>query len=630
MDPPAHRRRRRRRRRPAEVLTHTSAALAAEADRLLPLLDDPDDEIRHAATCLLGHLPADCASAVLAALRERSRVETSPPALAGVTAAIGRLAPEGGRAWLTRELAADRPAAARAGAAWAIARYGLPWTEEAGSAVVDCWRDGEPVKGPWHWSDSGMLGDIALGVADVRAVAAMLDALLRHGTAGVAARAVAHDRCTAQRSARPALAPLLACAVDHPAPAVRSAAAFAVDDVLAAARLAADSLAARTAAQTDALADEESTGAVFVRHALDALIRIDDPRCRICSPPRSPTAASPCSTCSTNAAWPTTPPCSPPSAAVLEAGPDPSDPWSHQEHHNELVELSLLLRHWGEAAADAVDDLLPLVEDGQHWAVPALAAMGERARAAVPALRRAFEAPASPDHVRADCAAALATLTGDTTPLEQCLARLVADGSADAAARLVHQHDLDVEPLLPALRALAGGRAADTDRVAARLLHETTGETAVPLRAAAHTLERGRIARAVAEAADLAGRLGEAVRGLVPRLRALLGDPHAGHPAALALRRITGEAGPLLDECRARLEQERKGTREWLAEPEWLAETLRELGADAAGLPSALRALAEGDHALALGGTWGAQVRDDERKRDRLRRLLAAHAASAR
>src|SRR5690606_32497163 len=141
--------------------------------------------------------------------------------------------------------------------------------------VVDCWRDGEPVKGPWHWSDSGMLGDIALGVADVRAVAAMRDALLRHGTDGVAAT---HGRCIAQRSARPALAPLLACAVDHPAPAVRSAAAFAVDDVFAAARLAADSLAARTAAQTDALADEESTGAVFVRHALDALIRIADPR----------------------------------------------------------------------------------------------------------------------------------------------------------------------------------------------------------------------------------------------------------------------------------------------------------------------------------------------------------------
>lgn len=36
---------------PDEVLTHTGAALVAEADRLLPLLDDPDDEIRHAATC---------------------------------------------------------------------------------------------------------------------------------------------------------------------------------------------------------------------------------------------------------------------------------------------------------------------------------------------------------------------------------------------------------------------------------------------------------------------------------------------------------------------------------------------------------------------------------------------------
>src|SRR5690606_41828759 len=103
----------------------------------------------------------------------------------------------------------------------------------------------------------------------------MLDALLRHGTAGVAAT---HGRCIAQRSARPALAPLLACAVDHPAPAVRSAAAFAVDDVFAAARLAADSLAARTAAQTDALADEAPTGAPFAPHALDPLIRSHAPR----------------------------------------------------------------------------------------------------------------------------------------------------------------------------------------------------------------------------------------------------------------------------------------------------------------------------------------------------------------
>jgi hypothetical protein len=119
----------------------------------------------------------------------------------------------------------------------------------------------------------------------------------------------------------------------------------------------------------------------------------------------------------------------------------------------------------------------------------------------------------------------------------------------------------------------------------------------------------------VADEAELAGLIGPPAAPLVPRLRELLDDRHDTHAAALAIRRVTGEAQPLLDAIGQRLE--------WVGPGVWLVESLRELGADAAPLLPALRALAEGDAAMPGGGIHGRRVRQDDEDRERLLAVLA-------
>ncbi|MFG2018342.1 hypothetical protein [Actinomadura geliboluensis] len=71
-------------------------------------------------------------------------------------------------------------------------------------------------------------------------------------------------------------------------------------------------------------------------------------------------------------------------------------------------------------------------------------------------------------------------------------------------------------------------------------------------------------------AARLAGRLGAEAAALVPALRAMDDDVTFHYPAALAIREITGESGPLVDAVARRLLEHGAGP--------WLTEAARELG----------------------------------------------------
>ncbi|MGP4101579.1 hypothetical protein ACTWPW_44460, partial [Nonomuraea sp. KM90] len=265
-----------------EVLEDVSAALARETGRLLPLLDDPDAELRHAATYLLGNLPRESAAEVMPALRARRSRESSPYVLAGLLAAAARLDPPESAAWLTAELTPDRPsaggddgrplegrwaggaaeaaldgpspvrngestpdqrAALRAGALWAIADAGLPWPDTTSELLVGYWSNGEqPLKG-WVWSGDPF-GEIVSHLGGL-AFTEVCAALLERGTAEAARAAVdaAYDRGARSRSARAELAPLLAAAVSHPDLTVRTAAVAAVRDLSAAAPATVDILA---------------------------------------------------------------------------------------------------------------------------------------------------------------------------------------------------------------------------------------------------------------------------------------------------------------------------------------------------------------------------------------------------
>ncbi|MER7541791.1 hypothetical protein ABTW95_02145 [Spirillospora sp. NPDC127506] len=611
-----------------EVLADVGAVLAREAPRLLSLLDDVDAEIRHCATYLLGHLPCSCAAEVVPALRARRAEERSPRVAAGLLAAAGRLDPRGSAAWLAEE-AAGRSAAVRAGALWAIAANDLPWPDAAPHALARCWAEGEPLKG-WAWADDPF-GDIAARL-DAASFSAVAGTLLDRGSADSARTAVnaAYDRCVRSRSAHAESVPLPAAAIRHPDSGVRFAAMTAIRDVREAAVASADSLAALAAAPPR---NDDSLEARVSRSALETLIDLGDPRWR--EPFIAALGAGAVDSDILGLLADSGVPADPGLLAAvrerlatvpLEEAPDEGGYDAHlgrMRRHNEVNALTRLLRHWGPAAADAVPELLRLVpyDDGVPydgwWATRALAAIGPAASAAVPGLTLVRDDPDASWRRRLGCAQTLAAITGDTAQLTARIAEAAAEGEAVLAAEAALKHGLPLDGPLPALRDVAtaagGDGASDVRRRldAARLLLRA-GETEAPLRAIAEVHDGGRTLMGTVE---LAGLLGPDAASFVPRLRQMLGGRFGYLPAALAIRRITGEAAPLVD-----------AVRRWLASmgagPQ-VVEALRELGADAAPLLPGLRELVDGDDAVPGVGAYGRQVRGDEEQRRELAAVLA-------
>ncbi|MGP4022395.1 hypothetical protein [Actinomadura sp. 3N407] len=612
-----------------QVLADVGAALARETGLLLPLLDDPDTGIRHHATYVLGHLPRDRAAEAVPALRARRRRERSPRVLAGLLAAAGRLDPPGSAAWLADEVAGRSPAV-RAGALWAIAANGLPWSDAASDAVVQCWMRGEPLKG-WVWADDPF-GDITARI-DGASFSALARTLFDQGTADSARTAIdaAYHRCVRSRPARAESAALLAAGVRHPDIGVRVTAATAIRDVSEAAAASVESLAQQVADPPPAaFEDVDSLEARVFGAALETLIALGDPRWR--TPFMTALIAGGITADALNLLIDTGVTADPELlaavrrrlAALPPEGPEESG--GHAAHlgrmrwHNEVNGLTRLLHRWGADAAGAVPELVALVPSDRWWTVRALAAIGPAASAAVPVLTLVRDDPEAPCERRLDCARALAAITGDAGQLSACIAEAVAGGEPLPAARTAVEHELPLDDLLPALRDVAATPGGDDPsavrrRIEAARLLLRAGETAAPLRAAADALDSGRY---TADAAELAGLIGPAAADLVPRLRNLLAGRRDRAAAALAIRRVTGEAAPLVEAVRSRLAYPGAGP--------WLVEPLRELGADAAPLLPELRELAHGDAAIPGVGVYGRQVRQDEEER---RRLLAALAELA-
>ena len=588
-------------------LAAVRAALDLQAPRLLPLLEDPDPEVRGAAAYAVGQSPGTAGPA-LARLRQRWAVEREPMARASLLLAAARLDPAGSQDWLLRAL--EEPAApVQAAAALAIVWAGLPWPERATAAVVEAFADGDPLEeahGLWDLTDT--LCELLESFDDVAGVpAAVLEALARAPSSearATAAHAVGWLN-QLRRSAPPRLVPLLGPLLADDSETVQRAAATTVRAAGAAARLVADELAALAARDPFPEGTDRRDAAA---EALCALIAIGDPRWR------APLLA----------AWRNRWPTYDAAEALADAGvaADPellaavrqrlrSVAGHSRAASNERAELIWLLGCWGPAAAPAVPELLAALEDGWGTAARALAAIGPGAVPALPALRAAAS--------RGDEAAGSAVwrLAGDPGPLLAAVGQAIQDGLRwpDPIDRLLELGD-QARPLLAALGRFLTGTAAFTypgrgvQVAAARVVWRLTGDPDAVLPTVRAVLAAGK--ESAAAAARLVPELGPAGRELVPELRQVLADPRdaeARLAAARALWRLGADPAELVDPLLAAVADGWGGG-------ELAVDLLVELGATTAR--PRLRELASQDLRVVTSGIEGQIIPRDERLVDRL------------
>ncbi|GIJ46243.1 hypothetical protein Val02_31290 [Virgisporangium aliadipatigenens] len=344
------------------------AAVEAEVDRLTPLLEEADAEVRDGVAFALSQCPKS-KRRTLPRLRARFAVEPEPQLRARLLAAVQ---------WLDRKtplvaesLGADRHPAVRAAAALILARSDQPWNEPATLAVREAWDGGEPLSSCWWWGwRSSPLQELIAGLGDKGADgAAVLGMLLASSADPVREQAAAATvlLVRAERRAREPLVPMLTRALADGSAQVRRDAARALSEAGAAARPAADALAQE---------------AVLAPAGLGALVRFDDPR------------------------WPAL------AAARLRTGADVERTLealyeAHIPFDREVMDAITatdpqtwhrwgiyLLASWGADAAPAVPQLRDLLDTNLGaWALDALTAIGPAASEILPRLRAALDGP---------------------------------------------------------------------------------------------------------------------------------------------------------------------------------------------------------------------------------------------
>lgn len=528
---------------PAEAygteVAEVRAAVTAEVPRLLPLLADPDPEVRENAAYLLAHCP-DMAEPVVADLRDRLAIEDVPLVRASLLAALGQLDPTGCAGLLSAAVGDSHPAA-RAAAALAIASAGLPWPGHATAGVISAYRDKDPLRG-WVWAASASLAQLLERFDDVGDVpAAVLGALVRAPSAQVrakAAGAVSHLN-RMRRSAPARLVPLLAPLLADDDQTVRLAAAGAVRGAGSAGALVADELAVLAAACPFREESDRRDPAV---EALRTLIQLGDPRWR------EPLLA----------AWRTGRAPYDAGQLLSEAGVtfDPELLAAVRERlvrvegesmlaYNERALLVWLLGCWGAAAAPAIPELVVALEHGWGTAPRALTAIGPAAAAARPALR------AVAGQGRVDAALAVWRLAHEPDPLLHAVGQAMDHDSfcASAIDQLLELGE-HARPLLGSLRRFLTGTPARTlpareaQMAAARVVWRLTADPDTGLPTVRAVLAAGD--QPAARAARLAGELGSHARPLVPLLREALDDHWVRVDAAHALWRLGGSAAELV------------------------------------------------------------------------------------
>ncbi|WP_086831740.1 hypothetical protein [Streptomyces sp. NRRL B-24572] len=495
---------------------------------LLPLLHDPEPEVRTAAVGALeeAHGRADEA---LAALWTRHARETVPEVLGALVDAAGELAGHADRereptlARLRGLTAPDAGPGERLRAVAALRVAGAPGHH---ARVVDEVLAGGDLGGYRVAEAVKLLG----GTLAERT--GHLTRLLGHPTASTRREALeaAAGELSRRRSAVPLLLPTAAELLDDPEPDNRLFAAR----VLGMCGTAALPWADRLAAMTD---DEGEPYLPAQDHALWALSRTGDPRCAAPLARRLGGERLGFGYFSVHSeGWWThelslSETLGPLAAHARVLLPPLRTRLAAVRSVDEARALAQVLTAWGPAAAPAVPELCGLLEtDGAVWAAEALAAIGPEAAAAVDRdrLRALIDAPPEglPFAARA-LARAYGRLTGDRGPaLALYLPRLDEPYGNDHTAIVLGELGPAGAPYADRLRELL--RSEATGWVPVRVgeaLWRITGraEEVVPvLVAAVEPYTGGGATRAVTETVRLLGRIGPAAAPAVPVLRAFL------------------------------------------------------------------------------------------------------------
>lgn len=598
------------------VLDDVRRALAAGAERLLKLHSDPDAPVRRTAAYVVGQLPPE--SVPFARLRKLRDAEGDSEAASELLLAAGRLHPKEAAAWLEEELEAGRPVLTRAAAAWSLAVHGESFGPAAAAAVRECWAKYDPLR-DCLWADDS-LSDIIVGAPQDDAVE-LVRGFLHEESRALRVVSAVQWRCLLSLSARTAFAEVLAEAVAHTETEVRAAAAEILVEVRQPVPAAVSALAEYVQSPSEtALGDRwhwrrglETPEGRLLSAGLRLLVMADHPAWR------------PSFLGAFAAGW-----FDGGTVDLLTERNEPYDPalldvlrphlasaaMETAMRHEPDVAVPPLLAAWGPSAAAATPELIRLVRHRRGPAAAALAAIGPDASAAVPALREAAGGDGTWEFRRA-CAEALAAITGGTEDVARLVQAAADEGEAVLAVRLARTHELPVEGLLPVLRELALTEAEDSDRerlAAAELLLDLTGDTGTALTAAERVLANGRFF--MGEAARLAGRLGEPAAHLLPVLRDLDSDATEQYEGALAVHRISGDPGPLLEAVARRMLQDGAGR--------WLAEAADALGDALEPLVPTLRRQVAADRTIVPFAPYSSLISDDRKQRAAIAEVLDA------
>ncbi|GIE98013.1 hypothetical protein [Paractinoplanes rishiriensis] len=598
------------------------AAVAAHADRLLPLLSDKQVEVREAAAYTI----AQCGGDPGDRLRQRWTAERNPQVRASLLMAIVHQE-TGGAADLLREAALSQPFPVPVAAALAAARAGLPLAPETLPPIAAAFAH----KDEWDtaWSDGEVLTEV-LELVDDETAAALVQrpAPARRRwwqrsrpdespEARARSAFAMEERFRTRRSAPEKLMPRLRELLTDPDAEVRDAAAGAAANAGRAAAAVADELA------TLALGDlTEHRGAA--QSALNTLVRLRDPRWR------EPLLA----------AWDAGREVS--ASGLLPTYPIPFDPevfaaarrrltalLAARQTGNPVIRTINVLRIWEPEVADALPELIAALPAAPWVTTQVLGSLGPAAADALPVLRVAARdgIPMPFDGVtRVRPAHALWRISGDPEPLVVA-ANLMLNGPL--AGRhwelgLIAEAGPAMAPLVPRLTDILTGRAADTfpDRVAqvaaARVVWRATGEV-LPILADVLRAGDNPVREAAALAAEIAAVTPGWLGDLAPPLRAALRGEWGRVSAARALWLLGTDPADLVRPLLAAIDDG------W-GDDGGVA-LLVEM--DARGAAAGLRRLADRDERVVRHGEEQEPAWRDERLRDELRAAAATLSPAA-